>query len=68
MLSCPMEQNWVQLLLTVTVTVLSIHLTSYMLGYACINLILMINRFPDTAVRVAVDSLYINKKIYQRGE
>ena len=26
MLSCPMEQNWVQLLLTVTVTVLSIYI------------------------------------------
>ena len=38
------------------------HLRSSMLGYACINLFSMINRFPDTAVRVAVDSFYINKK------
>ena len=39
-----------------------IHLRSSLLGYACINLFSMINRFPDTAVRVAVDSFYINKK------
>ena len=38
------------------------HLRSSMLGYACINLFSMINRFPDSAVRVAVDSFYINKK------
>ena len=38
------------------------HLRSSMLGYACINLFSMINRFPDTAVRVAVDSFYINSK------
>ena len=38
------------------------HLRSSMLGYACINFFSMINRFPDTAVIVAVDSLYINKK------
>jgi hypothetical protein len=38
------------------------HLRSSMLGYACINLFSMINRFPDFAVRVAVDSFYIDVK------
>ena len=33
-----------------------------MLGYACVNLFSMINRFPDTTVRVAVDSFYIDVK------
>ena len=38
------------------------HLRSSMLGYAAINLFSMINRFPDTAVRVATDSFYISAK------
>lgn len=38
------------------------HLRASMLGYASINLLSMINRFPDTAVRVAIDSMYIDKK------
>jgi hypothetical protein len=38
------------------------HLRSSMLGYACINLFSMINIFPDFAVRVAVDSFYIDVK------
>ena len=38
------------------------HLSAYMLSYASINLFSMINRFSDTAVRVAVDSFYIDAK------
>ncbi|KAL3877909.1 hypothetical protein ACJMK2_035551 [Sinanodonta woodiana] len=38
------------------------HLRSSMLAYTTINLLSMINRFPETAVRVATDSMYIHKK------
>ena len=38
------------------------HLSSSMLGYASINLFSMINRFPEFAVRVATDSVYIDVK------
>ena len=38
------------------------HLRASMLGYASINLFSMINRFPNNAVRVAIDSMYIDRK------
>ena len=38
------------------------HLRSSMLAYTTINLFSMINRFPDIAVRVATDSMHIQKK------
>ncbi len=38
------------------------HLRASMLGYASINLFSMINRFPNTADRVAIDSMYIDIK------
>lgn len=38
------------------------HLRSSMLAYVSINLLSMINRFPDVALRVATDSFYINRK------
>ena len=38
------------------------HLRSYMLAYVTINLLNMVNRFPDIAVRVATDSFYYDKK------
>ena len=39
------------------------HLRSSMLTYISINLLSMINRFPNTAARVATDSFYINKSL-----
>jgi len=38
------------------------HLRASMLGYASINLFSMINRFPNTAVRDTIDSMYIDSK------
>ena len=44
------------------------HLRSSMLAYTSINLFSMINKFPETAVRVATDSMYIHKKYIKEVE
>ena len=38
-----------------------VHLRASLLGYTCINLFSMINRFPDISVRAAVDTFYIDQ-------
>ena len=44
------------------------HLRSYMLAYVTINLLTMVNRFPNIAVRVATDSFYYDKKYHPEVE